>query len=599
MKFSELTLHPHLLQAIQKMGLEELTPIQERSLQPALTGKNIAGAAQTGTGKTIAFLLPILQHIFTAKPLPPTALIITPTRELCLQIAKEAQKLCALTQGVYKVCTLYGGTNYREQETLLKQKTHIIVATPGRLIDYLRQKKLSCEQLRFTVLDEADRMLDMGFIRDVQYIMRRVPSDTQIMLFSATLSYRILRLARQFMASSDNMLEIRIEAESVAVERIEQKLLHLSRDEKEPYLVHQIHAAIANDGRIIIFTNFRHSVEKLTRLLQRYGVAATGISSLLEQKKRLRLLQNFRSGECPVLVATDVASRGLDIDDLTHVFNYDLPQDAEAYVHRIGRTARAGKSGISISYCSEADYENLPRIERYIKQKIAIEKIQPEFLRFPQNGSRPLSNAEHDAQAGRQTKGPLSSQAKPPQQDGSRPLSNAEHDAQAGRQTKGPLSSQVKPPQQDDSRPLSNAEHDAQAGRQTKSPLSSQVKPPQQDDSRPLSNAEHDAQAGRQTKGPLSSQAKPPPKNQRQTSKNRQEQSGRSRFHSDADSNERYDKRARHYSKSRRNSNTQPHNSRRSQRRGAHSNKPNRRDNARPTTKRPNVWQRALNLFRK
>ena len=385
MKFSETSLHPDLLKAITKMGIEVLTPIQEKTLEPALAGENIAGAAQTGTGKTIAFLLPILQHIFKTDPSGPTALIITPTRELCLQIAEESQKLCSNYRKV-KICALYGGEGYNKQEAALKANPAIIVATPGRLIDYLRKKKITTKNLRFTVLDEADRMLDMGFVRDVEYIMREVPKETQVMLFSATLSSSILRLARRFM--HNDMVEVRIKSKGVAVDRIEQKLIHIGRDEKNPYIVNQIREA--GEGRMIVFTNYRHRVDRITRTLRRYGISAMGISSLLRQKRRENLLKRFKSGECAVLVATDVASRGLDIDDLTHVFNYDLPQDAEAYVHRIGRTARAGKDGKSISYCSEEDYVNLPRIERYITRKIPVESVKVELLDFPREGFEAL-----------------------------------------------------------------------------------------------------------------------------------------------------------------------------------------------------------------
>ena len=392
MKFTELDVHPHLLAAIKELEFEELTEIQQGVLQPGLEGKNIAGVAQTGTGKTIAFLLPILSRIF-ANPATkdPSALILTPTRELCLQITEEAEKLCS--QHPTNICSLYGGQSYHLQEKQLAKNPQVVVATPGRLIDFMKQRRFIGASLKTVVLDEADRMLDMGFIRDIRFIMRQLPQDAQTMLFSATLPYSIIALARDYM---DDVVEVRIKAESVAVERIKQSLLHLGTTEKTPYLVNQLHEAQKQDQgpderlKVIIFTNFRHKVHSLTELLRKYGISAIGISSLLNQNHRMRLLKGFRSNEYFALVATDVASRGIDIDQVSHVFNYDLPQDPEAYVHRIGRTARAGHSGLSISYCCEADYAHLKPIENYIKQKIPLAQINTDFLQFPKNGFSPL-----------------------------------------------------------------------------------------------------------------------------------------------------------------------------------------------------------------
>ncbi len=382
MQFTEVQLHPDLLKGIADAGFETMTPIQEQCIGPGLEGKDIAGISQTGTGKTVAFLLPILQDIFENDPPGPAALIVTPTRELCLQIAEEAAKLCKYRP--VEVLPIYGGAEYREQEAGLARGAQIIAATPGRLIDYIKQKKIDLSAIKHLVLDEADRMFDMGFIRDVRYIMRQCPSEAQTQLFSATLSYYVLRLASDFM---HDPVEVRIEANTVAVDKIDQQLVHLGRAEKDPYLVNQILTANSeaegDAARSIVFTNFRHKVEHLQRLLRRYGVAATGISSLLDQKKRIRLLKDFKQGKYSVLVATDVASRGLDVDDITHVFNYDLPQDGDSYVHRIGRTARAGKTGTSISYCSEDDYESLPRIHRYIGQKIPSVDVDTDKLTMP------------------------------------------------------------------------------------------------------------------------------------------------------------------------------------------------------------------------
>ncbi len=377
MQFSQLTIHPELLAAIQDMQLDELTEIQEKTFRPAIEGCDLAGAAQTGTGKTIAFLMPILSRIFSEDFPTPTALVITPTRELCIQIAQEAEKLCK--RHPIHILSLYGGEAYKAQEAALAKKPVLLVATPGRLVDYVKQNRIRIRTLSFLVLDEADRMFDMGFIRDVRFILRMLSPKAQIMLFSATLSYSAMRLAREYM--KEDLVEIRTETKKVTVDAVEQQLYHLGRSEKGPYLFHQITAA--KQAKVIVFTNFRHQVLEISRMLNNYAIPAQGISSLLDQKKRVRLLEAFKAGKYSVLVATDLASRGLDIDDLSHVFNYDLPQDAEAYVHRIGRTARAGKSGLSISYCSEADYEYLPRIQRYLGSKIPVFPINSAYLQFP------------------------------------------------------------------------------------------------------------------------------------------------------------------------------------------------------------------------
>ena len=389
MNFTETELHPDLIRAAQDAGFEQLTEIQEKCLIPALEGRDIAGISQTGTGKTVAFLLPILNNLFTTeKEACPSALIVTPTRELCVQIAEEAQKLSK--QNDIKVCTIYGGESYTKQEEQLRACPDIIVATPGRLIDYLKQKKIDLSSIDFLVLDEADRMFDMGFIRDIRYIMKSAPPGVRTMLFSATLSYYVMRLASDFMKDP---VEVRIESDSVAVEKIDQKLFHLGRNEKMMYLINFL--LKEEELRVIVFTNLKNMVPVIVSNLRKYGIHATGLSSLLDQKKRIRLLKDFKLGHYSVLVATDVASRGLDVDDIGHVFNYDLPQDAESYVHRIGRTARAGKTGVSISFCSETDYEYLPRIERYLGNKIPVENVNPEYLKNPEGNFNPFID-EHD-----------------------------------------------------------------------------------------------------------------------------------------------------------------------------------------------------------
>ncbi len=387
MTFRDLGLEPELLNSIDRLGFETPTPIQIQCFAPGSAGKNIVGISQTGTGKTLAFLLPILNRIYSEKIDTPTCIILAPTRELCVQISEELVRLTAAHP--LRVATVYGGEGYNRQEKELAAMPHFIVATPGRLIDFMKQKKIPVETMKVLVLDEADRMFDMGFIRDIRYVMRAIPENSQIMLFTATMSYYVMRLITDFMEEPEH---IKIDTDQVEVEKIKQSLYHLSIDEKMPYLVNLIRSI--PDIKGIVFTNSRHRVQDIVRVLGKYGVHATGISSLLDQKKRIHLLKSFKLGKYNVLVATDVASRGLDIDDITHVFNYDLPQDAESYVHRIGRTARAGKEGTAISFCSEMDYECLPRIEILLEHKIPVDAIDPEMFIFP--APSPISVPEEE-----------------------------------------------------------------------------------------------------------------------------------------------------------------------------------------------------------
>lgn len=387
MTFRDLGLEPELLQSIDNLGFETPTPIQVQCFAPGSAGKNIVGISQTGTGKTLAFLLPILNRIYSEKIDNPTCIILAPTRELCVQISEELTRLTAAHP--LRVATIYGGEGYGRQEKELAANPHFIVATPGRLIDFMKQKKIPVDSIKVLVLDEADRMFDMGFIRDIRYVMRAIPENSQVMLFTATMSYYVMRLITDFMEEPEH---IKIDTDKVEVEKIKQSLYHLSIDEKMPYLVNLIRSI--PDIKGIVFTNSRHRVQDIVRILGKYGIRATGISSLLDQKKRIHLLKSFKLGRYNVLVATDVASRGLDIDDITHVFNFDLPQDAESYVHRIGRTARAGKEGIAISFCSEMDYECLPRIEILLDHKIPVEPIDPDMFVYPEPS--PVSVPEED-----------------------------------------------------------------------------------------------------------------------------------------------------------------------------------------------------------
>lgn len=384
MKFDELNIHESMLRVFQEIGYVELTPIQEKSIPYGLEGRDITGLAQTGTGKTLAFLIPIVNKILNENPVGPVALILAPTRELVMQICEEAKRL--LKYSDKKVASFIGGTDYKEQLQDIEDKTEIIVATPGRLIDHIKSGKLSLSNIKFFVLDEADRMFDMGFIKDIRYVMKKCPDDKQVMLYSATLSYYVIRLASEYLKDP---IEVSIESDKVVTENIDQKLIHLGRDEKLPYLVNLI-LKDTEEGLGIIFTNLKVMVPEIVHRLSKFGIPATGISSLLDQKKRVRLLKDFKFGKYKYMVATDVASRGIDVDNIKVVYNFDLPMDTENYVHRIGRTARAGKKGRSISFCSERDYAELEKIEKFLGDKLSTIQVEEEYLKFPEGEFTPF-----------------------------------------------------------------------------------------------------------------------------------------------------------------------------------------------------------------
>ncbi len=378
MKFEELNLNEKLKSILNENGFLTLTPIQEKSIPYALEGRDVTGLAQTGTGKTLSFLLPIINKLLNENLTGHIALILAPTRELVLQIKEEAIKLLKGTDK--KVAAFIGGTDYKSQFQEIEDKTEILVATPGRLIDHLKSGKLDLKDIKFFVLDEADRMFDMGFIKDIRYLMKKCPPDKQTMMFSATMSYYIVRLASDYL---NNPVEISIEPEKVVTENIDQNIIHLGREEKIPYLLN----LILNDheeGLGIIFTNTKILVPEIVNKLAKYGIATTGISSHLDQKKRVRLLKDFKIGKYKYMVATDVASRGIDIDNIKIVYNFDLPFDTENYVHRIGRTARAGRKGKAVSFCSEIDYNELEKIEKLLGNQINSLPVNENYIKFPE-----------------------------------------------------------------------------------------------------------------------------------------------------------------------------------------------------------------------
>ncbi len=369
MKFTELNLPESVLKGIAEVGFVELTPVQEETIPLALAGKDVAAQAQTGTGKTAAFLLSLFSRLLTsgrATSNNPRALVIAPTRELVVQICEDAKGLGAFCD--LKVQAIFGGMDYDKQRQALKDGVDIIVATPGRLIDYARQRVFSFDRIEAMVIDEADRMFDMGFIKDLRYILRKLPpfEKRQTMLFSATMSPRVTELAYEFMDLAE---KVEILPEQVTVEKIDQVLYHASRREKFPLLLGLLKKDPGAE-RVLVFVNTKREAEYLSDRLKANELRAAVISGDIAQNKRMRILNDFKVGKLTFLVATDVASRGIHIDGVTHVINYDLPQDPEDYVHRIGRTARAGAGGKAISFADEDLVFHLPDIEEYIGLKI-------------------------------------------------------------------------------------------------------------------------------------------------------------------------------------------------------------------------------------
>ncbi|TYT26074.1 ATP-dependent RNA helicase RhlB [Luteimonas viscosa] len=380
--FSSFELHPALLAGLESAGFTRCTPIQALTLPITLAGRDVAGQAQTGTGKTLAFLVTVINRLLSRpalaerKPEDPRALILAPTRELAIQIHKDAMKLEAETG--LKFALVYGGVDYDKQRSLLQAGADVIIATPGRLIDYVKQHKVvSLHACEVCVLDEADRMFDLGFIKDIRFLLRRMPirTERQTLLFSATLSHRVLELAYEHMNEPEKIV---VETEFITAAKVRQKLYYPSDEEKLPLLIGLL--SRSEGARTMVFVNTKAFVERVARSLERAGYRVGVLSGDVPQKKRESLLKKFQAGQLEILVATDVAARGLHIDGVSHVYNYDLPFDAEDYVHRIGRTARLGAEGDAISFACERYAVGLPDIEAYIEQKIPSEPVTAELL---------------------------------------------------------------------------------------------------------------------------------------------------------------------------------------------------------------------------
>ncbi|MBV8158611.1 MAG: DEAD/DEAH box helicase [Dyella sp.] len=382
--FTNFDLHPLLQKGLDDAGFTRCTPIQALTLPVALTGRDVAGQAQTGTGKTCACLVAMMNRLLTTpavaerKDSDPRALVIAPTRELAIQIEKDAKAIGRHTG--LRTALIYGGVDYDKQRQQLKDGCDIIIATPGRLLDYYKQHVFGFEGVEVMVIDEADRMFDLGFIKDVRFIFRRLPAreQRQVLLFSATLSHRVLELAYEHMHNAE---KLEVETENVTADRVRQVVYFPAKEEKMPLLLNLLERTTPT--RSIIFVNTKAAAEKITDRLKRQGYRVGALSGDVPQLKRQKLLQRFQESQLDILVCTDVAARGLHIPAVSHVFNYDLPQDAEDYVHRIGRTARLGAEGDAISFACDLYAMSLPDIESYIGQRIPVANIEADMLVMP------------------------------------------------------------------------------------------------------------------------------------------------------------------------------------------------------------------------
>jgi len=379
-RFTDLDLHEGVQRAIDELGFERLTRVQAEVLPLILAGRDVAVQAQTGTGKTATYLIRIFEHCLReprrGDPSSPRALIVAPTRELAVQIANDAESLGKYTGLTHLV--VFGGLDYKKQREALRAGVDLLVGTPGRLIDYHKQGAYDLRNTELLVIDECDRLFDMGFADDLRWLLRRLPRPErrQSMMFTATLSYRVMTLGWREM---NDPAEIVINPENITPEAITQELYHVGGREKLSLLL----GLLEREGgeRTMIFVNTRHEARRLVDALGRHGYHARGLTGNVDQRRRLRVLDQFKDGTLPILVATDVASRGLHIEGVTHVINYDLPQDPEDYVHRIGRTARAGAKGKAISLACENYVYSLDAIHKYVGYEIPTAFADPELFK--------------------------------------------------------------------------------------------------------------------------------------------------------------------------------------------------------------------------
>lgn len=391
MSFTSLSLSPVLLRALEQEGYTSPTPIQSQAIPHVLAGRDVLGCAQTGTGKTAAFSLPLIQRLMQSPvdksargPMRARALILSPTRELAVQIA-ESIETYGRDSGL-TCTTIYGGVSQFHQERALRRGVDIIVATPGRLQDLMQQRLIDLSKIEVLVLDEADRMLDMGFIKPIREIAACTPAARQTLMFSATMPGEIMKLAASLLKEP---IRVSVAHAKADAPKIEQSLYHVFRQQKQSLLEHLLKNEAAE--RVVVFTKTKHGAERVGKKLQRAGIDAGTIHGNKNQNQRNRALDAFREGRSRVLVATDVAARGLDVDDVTHVVNFDLPMEPEAYVHRIGRTARAGAAGVAVSFCDSEERALLRDIEKLLGTRIPV-AVLPEL---PKVEAEPEQRGHH------------------------------------------------------------------------------------------------------------------------------------------------------------------------------------------------------------
>lgn len=368
LRFDELNLYPQILRAIQEMGFEETTPIQSRAIPVAMEGADLIGQAQTGTGKTAAFGIPLLMKVDPHNK-KTQAIVLCPTRELAIQVAEEVRSLAKYMHGV-KVLPVYGGQDIVKQIRSLKGGAQIIIGTPGRIMDHLRRKTIKCEEVNTIVLDEADEMLNMGFREDIETVLEYIPEERQTMLFSATMPKPILEITKKYQKDA---ITIKVVKKELTVPNIEQYYYDVKRKDKVEVLSRLLD--VYDPKLSLVFCNTKRMVDELTNALQGRGYFAEGLHGDMKQSQRDRVMNHFRNGNTEILVATDVAARGIDVDDVEAVFNFDLPQDDEYYVHRIGRTGRAGRTGRSFTFVKGKEVYKLKDIQRYCKTKILAQKV--------------------------------------------------------------------------------------------------------------------------------------------------------------------------------------------------------------------------------
>lgn len=380
MTFKELGITPNILKALSAEGYTHPTPIQEQSIPILLRGKDLLGCAQTGTGKTAAFSIPILQHLHLDQHgqkgfRKVRALIVTPTRELAIQIGESIKAYGKFT-GI-RSTVIFGGVKQGAQVNALRKGIDVLVATPGRLLDLISQGFITLRDIKYFVLDEADRMLDMGFIHDIRKIIAKLPTRRQSLFFSATMAPDIVKLSNKILGNPES---VTVKPEQTTAERVEQAIYFVSKKDKRKLLVHLLKTESIDS--VLVFSRTKHGADKIVKILDKSGIKAAAIHGNKSQGARQRALGNFKSGHTKVLIATDIAARGIDVDDLSHVINFDLPNVPETYVHRIGRTGRAGASGIALSFCNTEERAYLRDIQRLINQKISVITEHP----FPDEG---------------------------------------------------------------------------------------------------------------------------------------------------------------------------------------------------------------------